>query len=352
MKTNQSAPATPVNKKPFILIRWGNLILLLIALFLFLAGFPTPSGASHATPNERAAYGYIYLVCAARILILSIIRIAKKHHRVLSILWILVVPVLLYLTPIFWAPRNNINFAPDITKSESDINSAPGTVSREGENKLGNQNAPSATPTLEPTPTPAPAPTPSPTTRALIYNGSLTLTAQNSFHCSSCGADSPVSKADISLTMIFSDLQAFSDGGQVYSTGNFQYSCSVAGPKPKDNLSDSYSGTLENISIVATYLSGGQSEFNGQEGIYFSLNGPPFKWFQDKCAGRVTDPSGLAEEALGASHNSTDGYRSVGYFAKNLVKTTGDTVNFSGTITKESGDSITNYNGTLQLIPQ
>ena len=109
MKETTSVVPTSVNKKSFI-VRWGNLILSLIAIFLFLAGFPNPS--SSATQNERAVYGTIYLVCTAGILVLSIIRIAKKHRRVLSVLWIFVVLVLLYFTPIFWAPINNINSAP------------------------------------------------------------------------------------------------------------------------------------------------------------------------------------------------------------------------------------------------
>ncbi|MEK7604179.1 MAG: hypothetical protein AAB461_03655 [Patescibacteria group bacterium] len=122
MKTNQSTPTT-INKKPFILIRWGSVILLVIAILMFLAGFPSPS--STATSSEKASYGIIYLICLAGIFILSVIRIVKKHHRVLSIIWILFAFVLLYFFPIFWAPGNNIN-------------SVPGVVGPEDGNKSGN----------------------------------------------------------------------------------------------------------------------------------------------------------------------------------------------------------------------
>jgi hypothetical protein len=142
---SQSAPAVLIKKQPLI-IRWGSLILFPIAIFLFLAGFPTPSGASYASPEERAVYGIIYIICAAGILALSILRIVKKHHRTCSILWIFIVLGLFFLTPAFWAPRNNTNF-PQVNES-------------------GDQGAPSEVPMRKPaatsTPKPAVAPTPKP----------------------------------------------------------------------------------------------------------------------------------------------------------------------------------------------
>ncbi|MDO8676549.1 MAG: hypothetical protein Q7K16_02775 [Candidatus Azambacteria bacterium] len=91
-------------KKPFI-VRWGNLILLLIAILLFVMvyGAVLKSKASGiSSESERMIYGVIYLICVAGIFTLSIVRIVKKHHRILSVLWILATLILLYPIPLFF----------------------------------------------------------------------------------------------------------------------------------------------------------------------------------------------------------------------------------------------------------
>ena len=95
-------PAQAITKKPFFLIRWGNIILLLVIIAMLLAGFPNPTGT--VTQSEKAVYGYIYLACVAGLFALSIVRIIKKHHLVLSIIWILFSIALLYPAGMFWAP--------------------------------------------------------------------------------------------------------------------------------------------------------------------------------------------------------------------------------------------------------
>ena len=100
----QSISAAPVNKKPFI-IRWGNFILLFIALFFLVLGAGAElksKSVGVSSGDERMFYGIIYLICVAGILVLSIIRIAKKHRRILSVLWIFVVLFLLYWSGIFF----------------------------------------------------------------------------------------------------------------------------------------------------------------------------------------------------------------------------------------------------------
>jgi hypothetical protein len=104
VETNQPVSAASVNKKPFI-VRWGNLILLLIAILFFVmvygAVLKSKTGGV-SSEGERMVYGIIYLICVAGILTLSIVRIVKKHHRILSVLWILLTLILMYPIPMFF----------------------------------------------------------------------------------------------------------------------------------------------------------------------------------------------------------------------------------------------------------
>ncbi len=91
-------------KKPFI-VRWGSLILLLIAILVLVTGYGAvlkSKASSVSSETERMVYGIIYLICVAGILTLSIVRIVKKHHRILSVLWILATLILLYPVPLFF----------------------------------------------------------------------------------------------------------------------------------------------------------------------------------------------------------------------------------------------------------
>lgn len=96
IKSSVSAAPAPVNKKPFI-VRWGNLILLLIAISIFALA----SSQNELTGFLNVLNGVTWIVGSTGILILSIIRIAKKYNRASSVLWILLTLVIGLLS-VFW----------------------------------------------------------------------------------------------------------------------------------------------------------------------------------------------------------------------------------------------------------
>ncbi|MDO8560754.1 MAG: hypothetical protein Q7R91_00895 [bacterium] len=93
------------NKRSFVL-RWGNiaLLILMVVLTFFITATTDPATKQATLASFLGTVAFFLAVFVMAVL--SIIRFFKKYHRIRSLIWFIVVPILTLLLFISFIPAS------------------------------------------------------------------------------------------------------------------------------------------------------------------------------------------------------------------------------------------------------
>lgn len=122
-KTNTAKPASLASATPkgSFIIRWGNIIFLVL-LFVLTIFIVATTSKRHTVTTTSFAGSIAFGLTALTMVVLSFIRIFKKYHWIKSLLWLLITPVLAFLLTMGFLPKEfHRNQESKVNSSREDI---------------------------------------------------------------------------------------------------------------------------------------------------------------------------------------------------------------------------------------
>ncbi len=102
---NQKPVSISVMPKRSFILKWGNIVLLIlmVALALFIISTTDPNTEQATLASFLGTIAFF--LTALGIIVLGIVRLAKKYHRARSWIWIFITPILTILLLLSFIPR-------------------------------------------------------------------------------------------------------------------------------------------------------------------------------------------------------------------------------------------------------